>query len=120
MKRRNVLSFVTLLSLALQVAAFGASKEESRAELNKIARDALAELYKAQPSARKQVESAAAYAAFNNFGMRILVAGGGSGKGIAIDNKTKAAAYMKMAEVQSGLGFGIKNRFCVCPYVSAI
>ena len=46
--------------------------------------------YKAQPSARKAVESAAGYAAFSNFGMKIFVAGGGSGKGVAVNNKTKA------------------------------
>ena len=62
-----------------------------------------------QPSARKAVESAAGYAAFSNFGMKILVAGGGSGKGIAVNNKTKATTYMKMAEVQAGLGFGVKK-----------
>ena len=61
------------------------------------------------PSARKAVESAAGYAAFSNFGMKILVAGGGSGKGIAVNNKTKAMTYMKMAEIQAGLGFGVKK-----------
>ena len=53
--------------------------------------------------------SAAGYAAFSNFGMKILVAGGGSGKGIAVNNKTKAMTYMKMAEIQAGLGFGAKK-----------
>ena len=70
---------------------------------------ALAAVYKAAPSARKAVESAAGYAAFSNFGMKILVAGGGSGKGIAVNNKTKAATYMKMAEIQAGLGLGVKK-----------
>ena len=41
--------------------------------------------------------------------MKILVAGGGSGKGIAVNNKTKATTYMKMAELQAGLGFGVKK-----------
>ncbi len=41
--------------------------------------------------------------------MKILVAGGGSGKGIAVNNKTKATTYMKMAEIQAGLGFGAKK-----------
>ena len=41
--------------------------------------------------------------------MKILVAGGGSGKGIAVNNKTKAMTYMKMAEIQAGLGFGAKK-----------
>ena len=55
------------------------------------------------------MESAAGYAAFSNFGMRFLVAGGGSGEGIATNNKTKTATYMKMAEIQAGLGFGVKK-----------
>ena len=41
--------------------------------------------------------------------MKILIAGGGSGKGIAVNNKTKAVTFMKMAEIQAGLGFGAKK-----------
>ena len=41
--------------------------------------------------------------------MKILVAGGGSGEGIAVNNKNKATTYMKMAEIQAGLGFGVKK-----------
>jgi len=55
------------------------------------------------------VANAAGYAVFNNFGMKILVAGGGSGHGIAVDNKTKKTVYMKMVEIQAGLGFGVKK-----------
>jgi len=108
MKRRTVLS-IFALALALPGVAFGASKDESRAEVRKAAQEVLAELYKVQPSAKKAVEGAAGYAAFSNFGMKILVAGGGSGKGIAVNNKTKAITYMKMAEVQAGVGLGVKK-----------
>ena len=59
--------------------------------------------YKVQPSARKAVEAAAGYAAFSNFDMKIFIAGGGSRKGMAVNNKTKAATYMKMTEIQAGL-----------------
>ncbi len=89
--------------------AFAADKAKDQAEVKAAGEAALAALYKAQPSARKAVESAAGYAAFSNFGMKILVAGGGSGKGIAVNNKTKAITYMKMAEVQAGLGIGAKK-----------
>src|SRR5207342_1547675 len=89
--------------------ALAASKQEEQAETAKAAQQALDALYKAQPEAQKAVQSAAGYAAFSNFGMKILVAGGGSGKGIAVNNKTKATAYMKMAEIQAGLGFGVKK-----------
>jgi lipid-binding SYLF domain-containing protein len=108
MKRRTI-----LLALGCAIVwsgpVYAASKAESQAEVKQAAQKALDALYKAQPSARKAVESAAGYAAFSNFGMKILVAGGGSGEGIAVNNKTKAVTYMKMAEVQAGLGFGVKK-----------
>ena len=83
--------------------------DEQRADIRKVRDQALAELYKVQPSARGHIEKAAGYAVFSNFGMKVLVAGGGSGRGIVIDNKTKKETFMKMAEVQAGLGFGVKN-----------
>jgi lipid-binding SYLF domain-containing protein len=91
------------------VPAWGASKAEKQKEVQKVSRETLARLYKAQPSAKKAVEGAAGYAVFSNFGMKIFVAGGGSGSGMAVDNKTKKATYMKMVEVQAGLGMGIKK-----------
>ncbi len=106
---RRMMAVVMACALIAPGMAFGASKAEEQAEVRKAGQNALAALYKAQPSARKAVESAAGYAAFSNFGMKILVAGGGSGEGIAVNNKTKAMTYMKMAEVQAGLGFGVKK-----------
>jgi lipid-binding SYLF domain-containing protein len=83
--------------------------DEQRAEIRNVRDQALVDLYKAQPSAKGHLQKAAGYAVFSNFGMKILVAGGGSGRGIVIDNKTKKETFMKMAEVQAGLGFGVKN-----------
>ena len=84
-------------------------KDKARAEVRETSQQTLSRLYKAQPSARKAVESAAGYAVFSNFGMKIFVAGGGSGKGVAVSTKTKKETFMKMAEVQAGLGFGVKK-----------
>lgn len=108
MKRRTLVGTFAC-ALAAPGFALSADKASSQAEVRKAAQDALSAVYKAQPAARKAVESAAGYAAFSNFGMKILVAGGGSGKGIAVNNKTKATTYMKMAEVQAGIGFGVKK-----------
>jgi lipid-binding SYLF domain-containing protein len=108
MKRRNVIAAL-VCTLAAPGIVHAASKAESQAEVRKAAQDTLAALYKAQPAARKAVESAAGYAAFSNFGMKILLAGGGTGKGIAVNNKTQATTYMRMAEVQAGMGFGVKK-----------
>lgn len=108
MDRRSIVMAIAILATA-SGHAFGADKAKEQAEVRQAAQKALAALYKAQPSAKKAVESAAGYAAFSNFGMKILIAGGGSGEGIAVNNKTKATTYMKMAEVQAGLGFGAKK-----------
>ncbi len=106
---RRMIVMAMAFALAAPGIALGASKAEKQAEVRKAAQEALAAVYKLQPSARKAVESAAGYAAFSNFGMKILLAGGGSGEGIAVNNKNKAMTYMKMAEIQAGLGFGVKK-----------
>ena len=86
-----------------------AAIEQKRADVRQMAGETLARLYKAQPSAQKVVEGAAGYAVFSNFGMKIFVAGGGSGKGLAVNNKTRKETFMKMVEVQAGFGLGIKK-----------
>jgi lipid-binding SYLF domain-containing protein len=108
MKRRMIV-LAMVCALAAPWTTFAASKEQQQREIFNQAQQTLADLYKVQPSARKAVESSAGYAAFSNFGMKILVAGSGTGKGLAVNNKTKAMTYMKMAEVQAGLGFGVKK-----------
>lgn len=105
---------IIVLAMACLLVAPGAafakkSKAEEQAEVREAAQSALDALYKTQPSARKAVESAVGYAAFSNFGMKILVAGSGTGKGLAVNNRTKQQTYMKMAEIQAGLGFGVKK-----------
>ena len=84
-------------------------KEKSRAEINKMANETLSRLYKAQPQAKAVIPKAAGYAVFSNFGMKIFVAGSGTGKGVAVSNATKKKTYMKMVEVQAGLGIGVKK-----------
>lgn len=85
------------------------SVEQRRASVRQMAEDTLARLYRAKPSARAAVESAAGYAVFSNVGAKILIAGGGKGKGLAVDNATKHETFMKMIEVQAGFGMGVKK-----------
>jgi lipid-binding SYLF domain-containing protein len=84
-------------------------KETARADINKMSDATLSRLYQTQPKAKTAIANAAGYAVFSNFGMKILVTGGGSGKGVAVNNGTKKKTYMKMVEVQAGLGIGIKK-----------
>lgn len=83
--------------------------EEARDETRAVARDTLQELYAMQPAAKQAVENAAGYAVFSHFGMKIMVAGSGTGQGVAVNSATGQEIFMKMAEVQAGLGFGVKK-----------
>ena len=69
----------------------------------------LKQLYEAQPKAKDLIEKSVGYATFSNFGMKILIAGGGTGSGVVINKANKKPVYMNMAEVQAGLGLGIKS-----------
>ena len=102
-----------LMALALIVtSAFtivAKSKEEKQAEARKKADATLQRLYKAKPSAQGAIKAAAGYAVFNSGGAKILVAGAGRGSGIAVDKATQKVTYMKMRELQAGLGMGVKK-----------
>ena len=107
----NPMRLLTLLGLILlsAVSITAKSKEQKQAEARKKATETLARLYKAKPSAQAAIKSSAGYAVFNSGGAKILVAGAGRGKGIAVDNKTQKVTYMKMREIQAGLGMGVKK-----------
>jgi lipid-binding SYLF domain-containing protein len=112
MKSRAVSFFICAVVLMASTFALGADQakvDKERQEIRKRTQEILAQLYKARPSAKANVQKAAGYAAFSNFGMKIFVAGSGTGKGVAVDNKTKKETFMKMIELQAGLGFGVKK-----------
>jgi lipid-binding SYLF domain-containing protein len=110
-KRKNDMRALALL-FVVALAACSTSPEkvdDVRAEIQKIEKDTLAKLYAAEPSSKALIDGAAGYAVFSNFGMKILVAGSGSGKGVAVNRKTGERTYMRMGEIQAGLGIGAKK-----------
>jgi len=84
-------------------------KEKERTEIRHMSQQTLARLYKAQPSAKAAVEKGYGYAVFSNTGIKILFGGSGNGKGVAVSNQDKSETFMKMFEVQAGLGMGVKK-----------
>ena len=109
----SIITFLLLLSfMATSVPVIGATKEQieqQRADIQKMANKTLERLYATQPSAKKAINKAAGYAVFSNFGMKIFFAGGGTGKGLAVNNKTGNSTFMKLIEVQAGFGMGVKK-----------
>ena len=104
-----VLALATCVAMPALAGDSAQEKDEKRADIRKSTDETLAKLYASQPAAKAAVKKAAGYAVFNAFGTKILLAGGGSGKGLAKNNKTGATTYMKMVEVQAGLGLGVKK-----------
>ena len=90
---------------------FGPQKTvtQQREGILRASNDTLKALYQVQPKAKELVEKSVGYATFSNFGMKILIAGGGTGSGVVIQKDGVKPIYMNMAEVQAGLGLGIKS-----------
>ncbi len=98
-----------VLLTAWQPAEAAKSPDKERAEIREMSSKVLEHLYKVEPDAREAINGAAGHAVFSNFGTKILVVGGGAGKGLAVDRKTGTETFMKMVELQTGLGFGVKK-----------
>ena len=79
---------------------------QKRQQVREMAREALASLYEVQPAARFAVDHAAGYAVFSTFGIKIFFAGGQTGNGVVVNQRTHRDTFMKMVKVQAGLGFG--------------
>ena len=107
----SLLALFPLSSFAQFSNIFGSDKTvaEQRQEILKKSDDTLKALYQVQPKAKELIAKSVGYATFSNFGMKILIAGGGTGSGVVIDKAPSKTVYMNMAEVQAGLGLGIKS-----------
>lgn len=103
------------LACALLVggAANASSPDEQRAEIRRMAMSTLDQLYAAQPSARQAVQKAAGYAVFSEISTKILLAGGGGGKGLVVDTISDQETFMLMAMLQAGYGMGITKSHLV-------
>jgi lipid-binding SYLF domain-containing protein len=82
---------------------------QAREQVREMAQDALASLYEIAPSTRRAVEGAAGYAVFSTFGVKLFFAGGTTGKGMVVNKRTSRQTFMKMIQVQGGLGFGVNQ-----------
>jgi len=82
---------------------------QARTQVREMAQDALATLYEVAPGTRRVVEHSAGYAVFSTFGIKLFFAGGTTGKGMVVNQLTRRQTFMKMLQVQGGLGFGVNQ-----------
>ena len=82
---------------------------QARHQVREMAQDALATLYEVAPGTRRVIDQAAGYAVFSTFGIKLFFAGGTTGKGMVVNQRTQRQTFMKMLQVQGGLGFGVNQ-----------
>ena len=112
MSRKSALKIVAMVLAMLMLSASiacAATKEEKRQHIRDISQKTLNKLYELQPSARHYVEKGAGYAVFGNWGVKLLFIGGGTGKGMAVNNETDEETFMDMVTGSVGLGLGAKT-----------
>lgn len=90
-------------------SAQGASPDEKREYVQALKRDTLADLYAAEPDAKKEIEDAAGYGVFSSIGTNVILVTTSGGYGIVHDNTTREDTYMKMAGGGVGLGIGVTD-----------
>jgi lipid-binding SYLF domain-containing protein len=108
-----IVSTMVLLCFGLfscATAPMGKSEKEQKQDaIRAMAKTTLSQVYAKYPRAEEGLSKAAGYAVFSDFGMKILFMGGAGGHGIAVNNATGQETFMKMAELQPGLGLGAQK-----------
>jgi lipid-binding SYLF domain-containing protein len=117
--QKSIKIFLAFFLISLNISSshaqfssiFGSSQTRSqqRKAVLKTNSEILKNLYAIEPQAKLLIERSQGYAVFSDFGMKILVAGGGSGKGAVYQANPKKIIFMDMLELQAGLGLGITS-----------
>ena len=106
---------IVIFTLVLAVGCAGtksmskSEKDEERDEVRGMAQVTLDELFQNEPAAKKSVLDSAGYAVFSDFGFKVMFLGGAKGKGLAVNNANKQETFMRMVELQPGLGLGAQK-----------
>ncbi len=113
LSRVFMMSLLVALGLGLQACTTAPMSEyqidEQRASVREMANETIAQLYQQYPDARRQIQRAAGYAVFSNFGLKFLFMGSATGEGIAVSHATQRETFMRMVELQPGYGFGVQR-----------
>ena len=117
MRRMFMMSLLAALCLGLYACATlpktASQIETQRADVREMANKTLETAYQSYPAARSEVQQAAGYAVFSNFGFKFMFMGSSRGAGVVVNNATKRDTFMKMFELSPGYGFGAQKFACV-------
>lgn len=106
---RLLMCLLLLLSLSACLAPSGVTPADKRVAIQRMHDDTLTRLYAERPTARDVIDKAAGYAVFSNVSAQFVLVGGAGGYGVAVDAASKFKIYMRMAQVDLGLGLGVQD-----------
>jgi len=117
MKKKTQKMIIATVMVTLYLALFACStkpeiktqKDAHKDSIRTVTQQTLVQLYKNEPATKGAVAGAAGYAVFSDFGFKVMFMGGAHGKGMAVSNATKRETFMKMVELQPGLGVGAEK-----------
>ena len=120
--KKNLLLLLSVLILLLLNACLvpsGETPEQKRAAILRMHDETMGQLYKQRPTAENITSKAAGYAVFSNVNAQYFFIGGGGGYGVAINQSSGQKTYMKMAQIDLGLGLGVQDIRVVFVFHSA-
>lgn len=85
-------------------------KNLQREEILEMARLTRDQVFQQYPKAKKAAEEdSVGVAVFSNFGFKFMFMGSAKGEGVVFSHSTHKPTYMRMRELQPGLGFGVQR-----------
>ncbi len=84
-------------------------KEAARKDIAEMSQSTLDRLYRSFPGSKRHVDGAYGHAVLSNYGVSAFWLGGAAGQGVAVRRESGEKTYMKMAELQAGMGFGARK-----------
>ena len=106
--RKLALLLVATVLLSGCMAA-GQTKEDKQRNIQNMRKEVLADLYRINPGAQREIQSAPGYAVFTNWNAYLIFASVGQGYGVVVDNVSGSNTYMGMGALGGGLGVGVKD-----------
>ena len=71
---------------------------QARQQVREMAQDALSSLYEVAPGTRRVISQAAGYGVFSTFGVKLFFAGGTTGKGMVVNQRTQRQTFMQLRD----------------------
>jgi lipid-binding SYLF domain-containing protein len=108
--RRPYLMSALLAMLAITITACAGglvgSKEEKLAYFDSLEKETLTQLVKEQPGTEQELAQSVGYAVIEKKVVKVPMVGAGGGAGVVVEKASGKKSYLRVPELQFGLGWG--------------